>query len=235
MSVNDIPYPKPIDKLRKLATQANDKLEKHFGEPEKKTHSDSLNVLILTVLSQSTSDHNRDLAFAELKRLYPTWEAVASASWQDLAKAIKSGGLANQKAKRILDILAWLKDHKGGYNLDWIRDISTEEAVDELTSLKGVGIKTAAVLLCFSFDAVIFPVDVHIHRICRRLGFVPEKASAEKTHHLMQPLVPAAIVKSFHLNLLKLGRTFCRPTNPDCESCPINDICEYYMKTFKKN
>lgn len=235
MSVNDIPYPKPIDKLRKLATQANDKLEKHFGEPEKKTHSDSLNVLILTVLSQSTSDHNRDLAFSELKRLYPTWEAVASASWQDLAKAIKSGGLANQKAKRILDILAWLKDHKGGYNLDWIRDISTEEAVDELTSLKGVGIKTAAVLLCFSFDAVIFPVDVHIHRICRRLGLVPVKASAEKTHHLMQPLVPDGRAKTFHLNLLKLGRTFCRPTHPGCEACPINGICEYYMKTFKKN
>ena len=201
----------------------------HFGEPDKPIPRDPLEVLILTVLSQSTSDHNRDMAFAEMKRRYPTWEQTASVSWEELAEAIRSGGLANQKAKRILDILAWLKAEKGGYTLDWVNDIPTEQTISELTTLNGVGLKTAAVLLCFSFDVDIFPVDVHVNRICRRLGLAPEKASAEKTHHLMQPLVPEGRAKPFHLNLLKLGRTYCRPTNPDCPNCPVKNDCRYYL------
>lgn len=200
----------------------------HFGKPDKNAPEDPVDMLILTVLSQSTSDHNRDLAFADLKCRYPTWEEAASASPEDLAKAIRSGGLANQKAKRILDILAWLKANKGGYTLDWVNGIPAEQTISELTSLNGIGVKTVAVLLCFSFDVDIFPVDVHVHRICKRLGLVPEKASAEKTHHLMQPLVPEGRSGDFHLNLLKLGRSFCRPTNPDCENCPVSGVCEWY-------
>ena len=211
----------------KLALKADKLLKAHFGEPHKTPRADPLDELILTILSQNTSDHNRDLAFGEFKRRFPTWEETAEASPVEIAESIRSGGLANQKSRRILDILAYLKKTCGKYSLNWLKNIPVEEAIGELTALKGVGIKTAAVVMCFSFEVDIFPVDVHVHRICRRLGFVPTNATAEKTHYLMQSIVPPGQAKALHLNMLKLGRIFCRPTNPDCLNCPLVGICPY--------
>jgi len=221
-----------IEDKKLLAFDIDRILTEHFGEPEKFIQTNPVDQLILTVLSQSTSDHNRDLAFSKLKRRFTTWEEVHHSTPDKIADAIRSGGLADQKAQRILDILDWLKQEKGGYTLDWIAEISPADAVLELTALKGIGVKTAAVLLCFSFDVDIFPVDVHVHRICRRLGFVPDKASAEKTHQLMQNIFPPGRAKSLHLNMLKLGRTLCRPSNPDCVNCPLKKLCQYNLNNY---
>jgi len=214
---------------RAFISEADRLLRNRFGDPPIKKQSDPLDTLIITILSQSTSDHNRDLAFSELKRRFPTWERAAEALESEIADAIRSGGLANQKSQRIKEILVWAREKSGGYGLDWLKDIRLDEAIEILTALKGVGIKTAAVVMCFAFDAEIFPVDVHIHRICRRLGLAPLKAAAEKTHQLMQPLIPPGRCKAFHLNLLILGRRICRPSNPKCEDCPLSEICPYFI------
>ena len=217
-----------LSRKRKLVLEADRLLHDRFGEPESSKVKDPLDILIRTVLSQSTSDHNRDLAFARFKQRFPDWESALNASPQEIAAAIMPGGLANQKSQRIKDILRWVRNKSAEFNLDWLNDINLDEAISELTSLKGVGVKTAAVLMCFAFDAEIFPVDVHIHRICRRLGWAPENATAEKTHFLMQPLIPWGRAKPFHLNLLKLGRTYCRPSKPSCRECPLSKICQFY-------
>jgi endonuclease-3 len=202
-------------------------LNSHFGEPVVKSKYSALDTLILTVLSQSTSDHNRDIAFAELKRRFPKWDLVVNAPSEAIAEAIHSGGLSKQKSLRIQDILRWVKVKSCDYNLDWLRELPLEESLAELTALKGVGIKTAAVVMAFAFKANIFPVDVHIHRICKRWKLVPNNASAERTHYLMQPLIPPGRALPLHLNMLKLGRKQCRPSKPDCEHCPVNLICPY--------
>jgi endonuclease-3 len=209
-------------------------LQKHFGEPEVKPTPAPLDTLILTVLSQNTSDHNRDLAFADLKQRFPNWDKVAEAPVTEIAQTIRSGGLANIKSQRIKEILNWVKERSGGYNLDWLKNLTLEEALKTLQTLKGVGIKTASVVMCFCFQAEIFPVDVHIHRICRRLELVPTTASAEKTHWLMQPLIPSDRAKSLHLNMLKLGRKQCRPRKPDCENCPLLKVCPSPSKKMLK-
>jgi len=214
---------------RKLVKAADELLKQRYGNPAPR-RKDAVYELILTVLSQNTSDHNRDLAFGNLRQKFPEWEQVRTADIADIEEAIRPGGLAKQKSRNLLRILDWVKAQSGGYNLDWLGQMPLAEALDKLTSLPGVGIKTAAVVMCFSFNAPVFPVDVHIHRICRRWGLSPEKAAAETTHYLMQDLIPPGRWKELHLNMLKLGRSLCRPAKPNCPECPVKDVCQFYKK-----
>jgi len=212
-----------IGKTRKIVTA----LEKEYGIPENKKKRPILDSFIVTMLSQSTSDHNRDMAYKRLVSRYRTWEEVCEAPIEAIVDAIRPGGLANQKSVRIKAFLEWLKQTYGSLNLDFICQMPTREVIDIFSKIKGIGIKTISVVLLFSCDRDIFPVDTHVHRICKRLGFVPEKATAEKTHWEMQPLVPEGKSLSLHLNFLKLGRSLCRPRNPQCVKCPINIYCNY--------
>jgi len=193
-----------------------------------------LDVLIKTVLSQSTSDWNRDMAWEALSKKYQTWEEVLNLSSGSLAETIRSAGLANQKSERILDILKWIKSEYGQLNIDFICSLPTEKAVEVFTQLKGIGVKTVSVVLAFACGKDIFPVDTHVHRLCRRFGFVPQKATAEKTHNLMQELIPEGKSYSFHINLLKHGRQICRAQNPVCWKCPVFDFCEYEDKEARR-
>ena len=213
-----------LQQKRTLLRKVDSLLSRQFGDssPNRKN---PVHELILTILSQNTSDHNRDLAFNHLLKRFPAWDEIAQAAPEEIEDAIRSGGLANQKSRRIKEILSWIESQSGEYNLDWLDNIPLENALDKLTSLKGIGIKTASVLMCFSFDAPVFPVDVHVHRICRRLGLAPEKGTAENTHFYMQPLIPENRWKELHLNMLKLGRSFCRPSKPDCQNCPLYRLC----------
>lgn len=227
MNKNLVEYtPSELIEKRAFLVRIDTRLTAQYGDPAP-VPKDPVHELILTVLSQNTSDHNRDIAFNSLKKKYPSWESAAKASAAEIENAIRSGGLAQQKSKRIVEILRWIKTQSGGYNLDWLGDLPLEQALSKLTALKGVGIKTASVVMCFSFDAPVFPVDVHVHRICRRLELSPPKGTAETTHYFLQPLIPDGRWKQLHLNLLKLGRTVCRPANPDCPHCPLSDICPY--------
>ncbi len=218
---------------RAIVKAADELLMQRVGDPAPK-RKDAVYELILTVLSQNTSDHNRDIAFGNLRERFPEWELVRKAKAEEIEEAIRPGGLAKQKSRNILSILDWVKEQSGGYDLNWLGKIPLPEALDKLTALPGVGIKTASVVMCFSFGAPVFPVDVHIHRICRRWGLSPAKGTAETTHYLMQPLIPEGRWKQLHLNMLKLGRIICRPAKPNCPDCPVKGICEFYRKSASR-
>lgn len=203
------------------------RLEVRFGEEKWQPGRDPLDSLILTILSQNTSDLNRDRAYERLRQRFPTWEDVLAADVREVEEALRPGGLAQQKSQRIQEILRWVKQTQGRMSLDVICDLSVEEAIDLLTRLPGVGVKTVAVVLAFACGKDVFPVDTHVHRICRRLGFVPRNATAEKTFYLMEQIVPAGKKFSFHINLLRHGRTICKAQNPRCWDCPVFEFCEY--------
>jgi endonuclease-3 len=213
--------------LKRKTARAVAALERRFGTPEWSGRRPPLDALVQTVLSQSTSDTNSHRAFQSLKERFPEWEAALAAGPRPIESAIRSGGLARQKSKRIHSLLGWVRDTFGELSLDRIHDMPDEEVFELLLPLEGVGVKTIAVMLLFACGRDCFAVDTHVHRIVRRLGLVPEKASAEKTFHLMRPLVPEGKALSFHVNLLKLGRTLCRPTDPKCGECPLRRSCDY--------
>jgi endonuclease-3 len=198
-------------------------------------HTDPLVSLVRTILSQNTSDQNAGRAFAALEKRFPAaspkggidWEAVASAPTEAVADAIRSGGLANQKSERIQGILDWIRSEYGDYTLWPVCRMAPEAALALLTRQKGIGVKTAAVVLAFSCGMDLFPVDTHVHRVCRRLGLVGEKASAEKTFQIMQDRVDEGRSFALHIHMIRLGREVCRPRNPRCRECPLNGVCDY--------
>jgi len=181
--------------------------------------------LVLTILSQNTNDANRDRAFASLKKKYPTGSRLAAAAPAELEEAIRAGGLARTKAAAILSALSRLERERGRHTRDCLRAMPLPEARAYLTSFEGVGVKTANILLLFSLGFPAFPVDTHILRVTKRLGLAPESATLAKAALLLEPHVPEGAHVPLHLNLIRLGREFCRPRNPSCPSCPLRSLC----------
>ncbi len=210
-----------------------DRLEARFGEEKWQPGRDPLDVLVLTILSQNTTDLNRDRAYQRLRQRFPHWHDALQGDVEELEDALRPGGLARQKSRRIQEILRWVQETQGRMTLDFVCDLSVEKAIDLLTRLPGVGVKTVAVVLAFACGKDVFPVDTHVHRICRRLGLVPNDASAEKTFYLMEKRVPPGKKFSFHINLLRHGRTLCKARQPRCLECPVYEYCEYDGKARK--
>jgi endonuclease-3 len=201
------------------------RLVKRFGPLAPPRAVEPLDELILTVLSQHTSDLNAERAFADLRAAFPTWDAVVRAPAARVADAIRSGGLANTKAPRIQTILEEVRVREGAFALDRLRELSDAEARDYLTSLPGIGPKTAAVVLSFALGRDAIPVDTHVHRVTRRLGIVPDKASAERADRLLHDLVPDGLRTPLHVAFIRLGREICRAPVPSCRACPLKDLC----------
>lgn len=202
------------------------RLDERHGPLEPPRRLDPLEELILTVLSQNTSDVNRDRAFAAMRARFPTWEALAEANPSELAAAIKPGGLSNIKAPRILAILREIQERRGGsLDLSWMHEASSEAVEEYLTSLPGVGPKTAACVLAFSLGRPALPVDTHVFRVARRLGFLDERTDAARAHRVMEDLVPEELRVRMHVGLIRHGRTICRAGRPSCEVCPLQDLC----------
>ena len=201
------------------------RLRKRFGELEPPRRADPLEELILTVLSQHTSDLNADRAFADLRTTYRSWNEVVEAPATAVADTIRSGGLANTKAPRIQAILREVRVREGRYDLTVLRDLPDADARAYLTSLPGVGPKTAAVVLSFALGRDAIPVDTHVHRVSKRLGLVPAKASAERADRLLHDLVPDGLRTPLHVALIRLGREICKAPVPRCLQCPLGDLC----------
>lgn len=201
------------------------RLEKRWGAMEPPRRVDPLDELVLTVLSQHTSDLNAERAFAQLRAVFPTWGDVMSAPTAAVADAIRSGGLADTKAPRIQAILRAVDDREGRLDLSRLRGVSDDDARAYLTSLPGVGPKTAAVVLSFALGRDAIPVDTHVHRVSRRLGLIPAKANAEKADRLLHDLVPDGLRTPLHVALIRLGREICRAPTPLCRQCPLKDLC----------
>jgi len=201
-------------------------LERRFGRPGVCGHETSpLQNLVLTILSQNTTDANRDRAYESLRKRFPTGPALAAAKPEELEEAIRVGGLAKAKARSILGALARMKKERGGYSLDFLRSMPLADARAYLTSFPGIGVKTANILLLFSFGFPAFPVDTHILRVTKRLGLVPESASLAKAALSLEPHVPENGHGPLHLNLIRLGREVCRPRTPLCSACPLLPVC----------
>ncbi|MGH2557167.1 MAG: endonuclease III domain-containing protein [Actinomycetota bacterium] len=202
------------------------RLARALGPLDAPRRLDPMEELILTVLSQNTSDVNRDRAYAAMRKRFPTWEALAEAKPAELAASIRPGGLANIKAPRLLAILREIREREGGsLDLSWMRRATSDRVRDYLTSLPGVGPKTAACVLAFSLGRPALPVDTHVHRVARRLGFLDERTDAAKAHGVMDELVPARLRVRMHVGMIRLGRQICRAGRPACEVCPLQDLC----------
>jgi endonuclease-3 len=208
-------------------------LERFQGEPRWPGPSDPLDSLVRTLLSQSTNDNNRDLAYDRLRSRFPTWGEVMEAPRAAVADAIRPAGLGNQKSERLIDMLRWIEAEFGSLDLGFLHEMPVDEAFERFTRVKGIGVKTVAVVLMFACGRDVFPVDTHVHRIVRRLGLVPDKSDAVKTFELMAPLVAPGKSYSLHMNLLRFGRTVCMARKPTCPECPLYDLCKWPEKPRK--
>ena len=200
-------------------------LEAAYDVPTPFENLDPLDELIATILSQSTTNVNSHRAFARLKKRFPNWEQARRARPETIAEAINCGGLANVKSVVIKSILNEIKTRCGGLSLSFLRKLPMEEALKFLTSLRGVGPKTARCVLLFACAQQVFPMDTHIFRILRRLELLPEKCSDTQAHALIEPLIPPGKCLSLHLNLIHHGRKICHPHNPECNRCCLLEFC----------
>jgi endonuclease-3 len=200
-----------------------DRLEAAYGKAVLRTRRPALDELVLTILSQNTSDRNSEHAYARMRERFPTWEDVRDAPETELVEALRPGGLAVQKAPRIQAALRDLDR----LDLEWLGGLPADEAMRWLVALPGVGPKTASCVLLFSLDVPVMPVDTHIHRIALRVGLVPAGTTADAAHALLTEMTPPDRMLEAHLLLIRHGRTTCTARRPRCEECVLLDLCDY--------
>lgn len=193
--------------------------------PDGFSTGEPLDGLVLTVLSQNTNDRNRDRAYAVLRERYPEWSVVASIAEDELADAIRPAGLGDTKAARIKLILSRIREDFGAYTLVSMKDWEPGAVSDYLLALPGVGPKTVGCVMAFDLGMPAFPVDTHVARISRRLGWAGEKESPEKIQLFLESTVPPGRCRGGHLNMIAHGREICRARAPSCGLCPLSSIC----------
>ena len=215
--------------LQVKTAEVHQRLLDAYGEPTWRPHMDAVSELVSTILSQNTNDVNRDVAFDRLRSQLPTWEDVRDGDVDAVIEAIRPAGLANQKGPRIQEALRLITRERGELDLDFLADWPVDEAKDWLCSIKGVGPKTAAIVLLFALGRPAFPVDTHVHRVTKRLGLIGPKVSREKAHVELEQLVPEENYYPFHLNLIRHGRRVCSSRNPECAECSLRDLCDFFQ------
>jgi len=203
----------------------NSRLDKIYGPFKKFRKMDGVEELIVTVLSQNTNDVNRDRAYESLRSKFPTWDDVLSAPQKNIENAIRVGGLAHQKSKSIQKILKTLKDRYGKFTVDPIASLPIPEALDELKKLPGVGTKTAACVLVFSYGKPVIPVDTHVHRLSRRLGLAVDSSTPDHVFEVLMAITPDDLKYQFHVMLIRHGRATCKSQRPNCSECSLNNLC----------
>jgi endonuclease-3 len=210
-----------------------DRLRELYGRPSWEPHGHPIAELVRTVLSQNTSDVNRDVAYGRMRERFPNWVEVRDAPLGELEEALRPGGLSQTKAPRIQEILRRITDDAGEPNLDWLAGAGRDVALDFLTSLPGVGRKTAACVLIFALGQPEIPVDTHVYRVGGRLGLFPARASFDSAHDEMLRITDPADAYELHINLIRHGRSVCRPL-PRCERCALRRMCPYWRSGGKR-
>jgi endonuclease-3 len=200
-------------------------LEREYGKRGWHPDGKPLAGLVRTILSQNTSDTNSKRAFDMLMSTFGSWQAIASAPVQEIAHAIKVGGLSRIKAVRIKQIFNEIEKEHGCIGLDFLKSLSVPEAKDYLMRLPGVGEKTANCVLLFSLGNPCLPVDTHVFRVAKRLGLIDAKVSIKKAHYLLQQQVSPSKVYQFHIHMIEHGRKVCHARNPRCDSCILSNDC----------
>jgi endonuclease III len=229
--------PPPPRRLRDVLAR----LRREYGRPSTRIHGAPIDELVLTVLSQNTNDRNRDVAYERLRERFPSWEAVRDAPTAEIEEAIRPGGLAVTKAPRIQRILQAISESgaqgggaQGSMDLAWLDEASLAEARDYLCALPGVGRKTAACVLLFSYGRHDVPVDTHVHRVGTRLGLFRPGASLDECHDEMLRLSAKEDPVESHVALIRHGRRICHARSPRCTECPLLRICPYGRSTLAK-
>lgn len=200
-------------------------LVRAYGRPVWRRWGRAVPVLVETILSQNTSDKNSSAGFAQLRRRFPTWEALADAPTDAVARCIRVSGLSRIKAPRIQGILRGIRQERGTISLEFLRRRPPEEAMAYLRAFPGVGPKTASCVLLFSLGLPVFPVDTHIHRIAIRLGLVPPGATADDVQETLTPRLAPADRYAMHVLLITHGRRTCTARSPRCEWCDLVRLC----------
>lgn len=221
-------------KVGKKALACNSILEEEYGVPQQ-DRIDPLDLLVMTILSQNTSDTNSLRAFANLKRDYEDYESLISARAEEVADCIREGGLAEIKARRIQEVLQRIKCDRGAMDIRFLGEMDKDLAMSYLLALPGVGPKTASIVLLFAFGMPFMPVDTHVFRVSRRLGLVPEKLSPEKAQKVLEGIVPPECYHSFHLNLIRHGRQICRARGPKHEECALRECCDCFRQEISED
>jgi len=206
-----------------------DRLRSIYERRRNEPHGQPIAELVRTILSQHTNDRNRDAAFDAMRKRYPTWEEVRDAPTEDLAEALRPGGLSNTKAPRIQQVLREVEGPEGEPDLEWLEAAPRAEAMAFLESLPGVGRKTAACVMIFTFDHPEIPVDVHVKRVGERLGLFRTSASFAEAHDEMLAITPPEDAYELHMNLIEHGRRVCRP-RPRCDECELRRMCPYWRQ-----
>ncbi len=219
---------------KEFIIKINNLLIKEYGIPERaKQVPDPLDLLVATILSQNTNDNNSFRAYNNLKNYINSYEDIQNMELETLMNLIKPAGLTKQKAETIKNLIEYLISNYGSANLGFIHNFNDEFILNLLTNIKGIGVKTASCVLLFSLYRDICPVDTHVHRIINRLGIVNAK-TAEKSFYELNKEFPKGIAHAFHTNLIKHGRKVCRPKEPFCPDCILNEFCSFNSKTNKK-
>ena len=203
------------------------KLKSNYSDPVWERRMSPIDELIFTILTQHTSDLNAEKAFNNLKRHYDNYENIISADDKKIAKLIKSGGLSNIKSKRIIGVLSEIQNRVGKLNIDFLKDMSITKARDWLTSINGIGPKTASCVLAFSFGLPVIPVDTHVHRVSKRIGLISNKISADEAHGILENKVKIEDRYKFHVLIIEHGRKVCHSRKPSCVKCSIQNLCEF--------
>ena len=199
-----------------------ERLRTVYGVPDWPPHGQPLDELVLTVLSQSTNDRNRDVAYERLRERFPAWGAVRDAPQEEVEEAIRPGGISHVKSERIQRILRALPED---LDLSFLREMPIEEARAYLCDLPGVGRKTAACVLLFSYGLRDVPVDTHVGRVATRLALLRPGARSEEQHDAMTALTPPGAELELHINLLRHGRRTCHAPRPACRECALRRMC----------
>jgi len=200
-----------------------------YGKKSWKKEKDLLGLLLRTILSQNTNDRNRDRAYQSLRQKFPSWDLVLKAPVKEIEQAIRPAGLSRQKSRRIKEILKKIQAEQGKLDLSFLARLPEKQAKKYLLSFKGIGEKTAAIILLFGLGKNFFPVDTHILRVSKRLGLIPENATARQAHQILGEIVPKEIAYELHLNLIEHGRNLCRARKPNCPACPLKTRCKFYQ------
>ncbi len=204
-----------------------------YPEPRKHRRLPAIDELILTILSQNTSDVNSHAAYLNLRKKFPTWDRVAKAPAKQIVDAIRKGGLAAQKGPRIKSILREIHAERGKYDIEHVGKMPLDEALEYLMHFNGVGMKTASCVMLFSCRKPAFPVDTHILRVSKRLGIIGPKDGADKaTKIYMDHTEPDERLK-FHIDIIMFGREICHPRQPECNKCDLTRMCVYYRDTVR--
>jgi endonuclease-3 len=215
-------------KTRLKAKKICNVLIRYYGREVSARKLPPLDELVMTILSQHTNDVNMFRSYESLKERYSTWEEVIGAPQEEVAMFIRSSGMYNLKAQRIQAALKGIKERVGKLDLSHLETMDLQEAKKWLTSLHGVGPKTAAIVLLFSFGRPVLPVDTHVWRVTKRLGLIGQKVSRERAHVLLEELMPESCIPSLNKNLVRHGREVCKAQNPQCDECFLSHLCNYY-------